>query len=459
MASKSLNKKQHTSWFILAFLLIIGLGVGGLYITRPTLFSWINPQARQATEQIQQLYADEQKVYLNSGISLEDIDRAQQAVDQVSGSQRQALQEDLNTIKAKYEGIRSLSEIYDVSGPLILSNEAAQGLPLRPGITLADIEKKDHTDQFKKRDALVDQISELFATAKMMARSFESAKEHIAQLRDLPLGSEGDVRQFKEHVDKITQDIMPLKNQPNYHESLGAELDTVLKDGVSKIVALNSQQALQSDVVEGLMSDQLIGPYVSGTSLDQRKLVALTFDDGPHPNTYEVLEVLDEYGIKATFFHLGKWVDMYPEITKEVVTRGHEIGNHSYSHPDFSTIADGEVLNEMQKTQDIIEKACGVVPTRYRMPFGSGGARVIQMFPELSSVMWNVDSQDWQSQDSKTIYRHTVETMLPHSVVLFHETIPATVDALRQIIPELQAEGYEFVTLDEISYDYLNEGF
>ncbi|MGX7349177.1 polysaccharide deacetylase family protein [Dolosicoccus paucivorans] len=445
-------------WIALISIATLGFLIIGLSIVKPEFFPFINSQAHQAREAINHLYSDEQKVYLNAGISLDDIKRAQEEVDQVKGRQKQTLQDQLNIVKAKYDGIRHLSEIYDVTGPLILSDEIAEDLPLRAGVTVSDIEERDHTDQFTRRDESVEKMSELFTRAKQMAQSFDQVRQQIATLETIDIKDEESVRQFKHQVDEVEGQLATIKNQPG-SQTVKKELDEVLDEALYDIVAVHRSHPLSEEMVENLMSHQVLGPYIAGTALDERKSVALTFDDGPHENTYRVLDLLDEFDVKATFFHVGGFVDAHPEITKEVVERGHEIANHSYGHPDLAMLPDEEVIREIQDAQDSIAEATGVTPTRYRIPFGSGGQRVIQLIPELSSVMWNVDSQDWQSQDSQVIYQHTMATMLPQSVVLFHETIPASVDALKRIIPELKEKGYEFVTLDEISYDYLNDSF
>lgn len=455
---KSEQVSHRKYWIGLIAIVTLGLLIAGLYIKKPGTFSFINPQAHRAREAINHLYSDEQKVYLNAGISLDDIKRAQEEVDQVNGRQQQTLQSQLDNVKAKYDSVRHLSEIYDVTGPLILSDEIAEDLPLRADITVSDIEERDHTDQFTNRDELVEKMSDLFSRAKQMAQSFEEVRHQIATLETIEINDEESVRQFKQQVDEVEGHLGMIKSQPG-SQNIKKELDDVLNEALHNIVAVHRQQPLSQDTIDQLMSHQLLGPYIAGTALDERKLVALTFDDGPHENTYRVLDLLDEFGVKATFFHVGGFVDAHPEITKEVVERGHEIANHSYGHRDLAALPDEEVVREIQDAQDSIAQATGVTPTRYRMPFGSGGQRMIQLFPELSSVMWNVDSQDWQSQDSNVIYQHTMETMLPQSVVLFHETVPASVDALKRIIPELREKGYEFVTLDEISYDYLNDSF
>nr|WP_246168189.1 polysaccharide deacetylase family protein [Fundicoccus ignavus] len=195
---------------------------------------------------------------------------------------------------------------------------------------------------------------------------------------------------------------------------------------------------------------------LSGSILDERKLIALTFDDGPNPSyTPQVLDILAQYDVKATFFLLGQEVVKYPELVKEIADAGHLVENHSFGHPDFATISDDELLDEINRTQEAIYDAAGILPTMYRMPYGSGGARVVQMFPDLQSVIWNVDSEDWVSEDAYTIYLNVMENLLQHTVLLMHDKDQSTVDSLELLIPELIAQGYEFVSPLEINMEFL----
>ena len=195
---------------------------------------------------------------------------------------------------------------------------------------------------------------------------------------------------------------------------------------------------------------------LSGSILDSRKLVSLTFDDGPNPlYTQQVLDILAKYEVKATFFLLGQEVERHPDLAKKIVEEGHMVANHSFGHPNLAEISDEEVLKEINQTQDVIFDATGVTPTMYRMPYGAGGARVVNLFPELESVIWNVDSEDWISNDAYLIYENVAANMLPHTVILMHDKHQSTVDSLELIIPDLLDQGYEFVDPLEVGMEFL----
>ena len=182
--------------------------------------------------------------------------------------------------------------------------------------------------------------------------------------------------------------------------------------------------------------------------------MALTFDDGPNPDTTpQLLEVLAKYNVKGTFFVLGAEVEIYPELTKQIVEEGHIIANHSYNHPNFDEVSEEEVLAEIEMTQEAIFEATDFLPTLYRMPYGAGGARVVNLLPEMTSIIWNIDSEDWASQDAYVIYEEVMENLLQHSLLLMHDRHQATVDALDLLIPALQEQDYQFVTPLEIGME------
>ena len=158
--------------------------------------------------------------------------------------------------------------------------------------------------------------------------------------------------------------------------------------------------------------------------------------------------------MKGTFFVIGASVDTYPELAKQIVDEGHQIANHTYSHPDLAKLSDSEVLREIQQTQDAIFNATGATPELYRLPYGSGGARVVRLLKPLTSIIWNVDSEDWQSKDKELIVEQVLMHLQPQSLLLMHDTHHATAPALDELIPLLKERGYRFVFPQEVDFDY-----
>ena len=190
------------------------------------------------------------------------------------------------------------------------------------------------------------------------------------------------------------------------------------------------------------------------------KKISLTFDVNWAENDYlyEILDLLDENNIKATFFIMGKWV-IYPEGNREKLVeihkRGHEIGNHSYVHPDFKNIGKERIIEEVKKTEEIIEKEVGVKTNLFRFPSGSYSKESLSAIEglEYKSIQWDVDSVDWKGESKEREYKKVVNNVKGGSILLYHNNGKYTVENLKEIIPKLKSEGYEFVKISDIIYE------
>lgn len=193
--------------------------------------------------------------------------------------------------------------------------------------------------------------------------------------------------------------------------------------------------------------------------MDQRmeeNLCALTFDDGPSPNTGRLLDMLGAYGIPATFFLLGRQAELYPDLVSRMVAEGHEVGNHSYSHPNLrrESVA---VKNEQIRQTDAILRSLGATPLYLRPPYGSFDMDIVSIADELglSIILWSLDSRDWKRlPDDYAALRSTRGTVYEpgslHGIFLFHDTHKTTVEDLPRIISQLLAGGCQrFVTVSE----------
>jgi len=192
------------------------------------------------------------------------------------------------------------------------------------------------------------------------------------------------------------------------------------------------------------------GPY-------NRATVALTFDDGPDPVfTPAILEKLRRYNVKATFFLLGTNIEKFPEIAKQIATEGHVIGNHTYSHPKLANASNEEYHHQIQKSDELIEKLVGYKPRFFRPPYGSITENQVQWATEQGMMVtqWSIDTLDWKGLDAETITGTVIANVLPGSIVLQHNApgvpLQGSVDALDQIIPQLQMKAARFVTLPEM---------
>lgn len=182
--------------------------------------------------------------------------------------------------------------------------------------------------------------------------------------------------------------------------------------------------------------------------------VALTFDDGPHPRWTEVvLDVLDEYGVKATFFVNGFRVKAYPEVAAEIVRRGHSLQNHTYGHNRLPPLSDAGILRDIVRGEDSIREAAGVECTCLRPPWGltSGRVRQIAAGAGESIVMWTLDSMDWAYQSAAPTIDIVLGEVEAGDVILMHDSLGWVArDALPVIITAVRAAGLEFDTLCEV---------
>ena len=180
------------------------------------------------------------------------------------------------------------------------------------------------------------------------------------------------------------------------------------------------------------------------------KLVALTFDDGPHPvYTEEILDVLDQAGIKASFFMMGKEAELYPDVVKKVSDAGHLIGNHTYTHANVCQISADETTEEITKTNDILEGLNGKRPQFFRPPFGCKN-ETLEKQTGMFWIFWDVDTLDWSLQNAEQVYCKVVKNVGENDIILMHDAYPSTVEAVRELIPALQEMGYTFVTVDRL---------
>lgn len=188
-----------------------------------------------------------------------------------------------------------------------------------------------------------------------------------------------------------------------------------------------------------------------------KKVVAITFDDGPSVYTNKLLDVLDFYDVNATFFVVGNKVKRYEDVLKRMVKRNDEIGNHSYSHKWLTRLKLGEMEKQINMTQDVIFDVTGYRPKLLRPTYGAVN-RVLRKNTDLSIVLWNVDSMDWKTKNSTKIAYNVLNKVQNGDIILFHDTYERTLNALKIIIPKLLIDGYQFVTVSELkAYNGLNK--
>ena len=184
-----------------------------------------------------------------------------------------------------------------------------------------------------------------------------------------------------------------------------------------------------------------------------RRVVALTFDDGPDPvRTPALLDALAELDAPATFFLVGDVVDANADVVRRIASEGHELGNHTYCHRYLPLARSRSVERELRATDRAVERATGVVPTLARPPWGGRSPWTVRAFRRLAKrlVLWDVNSFDWKGKPAQEVVARVLERARPGSIILMHEARDGgevTIEAVRLLVPALRARGFELVTV------------
>ena len=182
----------------------------------------------------------------------------------------------------------------------------------------------------------------------------------------------------------------------------------------------------------------------------ESRFVALTFDDGPRRDTTaRLLDGLRERGASATFFLVGQQIAGNEDLLRRMRDEGHQVGNHSWSHANLKSESDGGFQQEVGRTDALLRETLGEGDYLLRPPYGFLTAHQRQLLT-VPAVKWSVDPEDWKLRDTEKDVAAVLQGVQPGDIILMHDTIPATVDAALRIVDALQAEGYTFVTVEEL---------
>ena len=235
--------------------------------------------------------------------------------------------------------------------------------------------------------------------------------------------------------------------------------------GIVPIAAAPADQARSLPHTTTLPADAslaALGTPFAGRDVDcaRLKCVAITFDDGPGAQTAALLEMLREADAVATWFPVGEVVADSPERLRAIARAGHEIGNHSWSHPQLTRLNDDEVDSQITRTAREVERAIGIRPTLVRPPYGSISPRVTADLRRLGDpvILWDVDPLDWKYRDADTVHANVMDQVGPGSIVLLHDVHPTTVAAVPRILTSLAERGYVLVTVSELFGGSLTAG-
>lgn len=188
-------------------------------------------------------------------------------------------------------------------------------------------------------------------------------------------------------------------------------------------------------------------------TMQESKKIALTFDDGPNAEYTEMLlKGLEERGVPATFFLLGKEVEKYPDIVELIHQKGHLIGTHSYEHVNLKNLSDEAAIEQVDKTNAAIHNIIGEYPEFIRPPFGSWKSN-LDYETNMIEVLWDIDPLDWKTNNAGVVTKRVVDKAKEDDIILMHDASESSVEAALEIVDELKEEGYIFVTVDEIIFE------
>lgn len=185
----------------------------------------------------------------------------------------------------------------------------------------------------------------------------------------------------------------------------------------------------------------------------EEKVLAISFDAAwGRANTEGILDILDRYGVKTTFFLVGFWAEKHPDLVRELVSRGHEIGNHSATHPHMASLSAAQIREELRKTSDLVESITGQPTTLFRPPYGEYNNLVVSISREegYECVQWNVDSLDWKNLGTQNMITQCTRNVNPGDIVLFHNDSKYILEALPTILEYYIQAGYKIVPISQL---------
>lgn len=272
-------------------------------------------------------------------------------------------------------------------------------------------------------------------------------RDYIVMMKKL--AKENGFKEDQIKIANLNSFILQDKKVSFYFDANASKtLDVVYEDHKPYIALTNAK------IPSYYMKDPII-PAAQPAVKEGKKLIAFTFDDGPaSENTKAIMDEFEKYGGRATFFMLGQNADLNPDLVKEVYKRGHEVGNHSWDHSQgiavTNTLTKKQVSEEVYKPNDVIFKATGFEPRYFRPPYGAIG-NTLDSVCGLDMVGWDIDSLDWQNHNPEIMTSIIKKgASVGYEVVLMHDIHKETVEGVKKVLKELDAQGFQFVTIDTL---------
>lgn len=283
-------------------------------------------------------------------------------------------------------------------------------------------------DKFLSMEDLVDDLDGL---------DFEIKKELLEKYQDADM----------DYLSNVSYDYFTIDDENLTLYFNPAEIKSKHDELIYLDIPLDSLKLL-IDIDKNETKDIYLSIKKKNVSIDD-KVVALTFDDGPSKYTSQILDILKKYDASATFFLIGNKVDFYGDVLRRMLEEGSEIGNHSYDHKLMTRLTERQFKEEISKTQEAIKRLTGFTPTLFRPTYG-GYIKALKSYTDLTFVLWDVDSRDWQVKTKDKILNNVLPNVKSGSIVLMHDNHSYSLDALEDMILSLKNKGYKFITVSEL---------
>lgn len=228
-------------------------------------------------------------------------------------------------------------------------------------------------------------------------------------------------------------------------------VDSKIDDGQNRIGTETLENEIDNQIQETQPETSKTVPKRNLEQFRGKQLVAFTFDDGPNSETTnKLLDNLDKYNARVTFFVVGNRINNNTDTLKRAYDMGNQIGSHSYSHRNFFKIDETKILEEVQNTNNVIKEVIGVEPTIIRPPYGNTNSDIKSIY-NMYTILWNLDTEDWKSKDADKIVEYILNNVHDGAIILLHDIYDTSIDATLRAMEILEQEGYAFVTIDEMA--------
>ncbi len=287
--------------------------------------------------------------------------------------------------------------------------------------------------------------SDINEAKKLIVKLHEKDKSSLNQSITQLLAYLADIDKVSQLVAKEHQNITEdtIKEAEQGLELLNASYEKTDKEKFAQQIATDKQVLVERQKEAERIADEK-------NKLANQKLIALTFDDGPNPTTTpQLLKTLSAAKVPATFFALGSEAQQYPDIIKEESDLGNEVASHTWDHKDLVTLSPAQQKQEIESANQLINKITGKNVTLFRPPFGSYNNSVLCQ-TDLTAVNWSVDTNDWRYRTSAPVVQNVATYAHDGAIILMHDIHQWSVDAVPQIIQNLKAQGYTFVTVSTL---------